>query len=122
MKVLFDSLDALLAELRERPVKVVRVSPALAIEASTLTARVPQLVVRVLVTAALDEHTWAEWRQWVGQALVDLSHREFEVPMGLREQRDRVLADIAKRIDDAGFLVREGILTDDQGVMDTFTP
>ncbi len=120
MKLLFESLDALLAELRDRKMEVVRVSPAFAIETDLQTAGVPQLVSRVLVTAALDEHTWTEWRHRVGQAVVELGYPEFQVPVWLRDRQDRALAEVSRRVDDAGFRIREGILTHDRGVMDAF--
>jgi hypothetical protein len=120
VKLLFDSLDALLAELRDRKAQVVRVSPAVAIETSVQTSGVPQLVSRVLVTAALGESSWAEWRYRVGQAVVELGRSEFQLPPWLWERQDRALAEIARRVDEAGFQIREGILTHGQGVMDTF--
>jgi hypothetical protein len=120
VKLLFDSLDALLVELRDRKVDIVRVSPAVAIERDVQASRVPQVVSRVLVTAALGESSWAEWRYRVGQAAVELGRSEFQLPPWLRERQDRALAEVARRVDEAGFQIREGILTHDQGVMDTF--
>jgi hypothetical protein len=120
VKLLFDSLDALLVELRDRKTDIVRVSPAVAIETDVQASRVPQVVSRVLVTAALGEASWAEWRYRVGQAGVELGRSEFQLPPWLREQQDRALAEVARRVDEAGFQIREGILTHDQGVMDTF--
>mgnify|MGYP001569989864 CR=1 FL=1 len=120
MKLLFDSLDALLVELRDRKIEVVRLSPALQIEAGPLTQGIPHLVGRVLVTAALDDHSWTEWRHWVGQAVAEIDRPEIQVPTWLREKQDRALAEVARRVDAAGFLLREGILTHDRGVMDTF--
>ena len=119
VKLLFDSLGALLVELRDRKVEVVRVSPALQIETGPRTAGVPRLVGRVLVTAALDDRTWAEWRHWVGQAVAETGRPEVHLSTWLREQQDRALAEVARRVDEAGFLIREGILTHDTGVMDT---
>lgn len=120
VKLLFDSLDALLAELRDRRLDVVRVSPAVAIETSVQASGAPRLVSRVLVTAALGESSWVEWRYRVGQAAVEIGRSEFQLPVWLREKQDRALAEVAKRVDEAGFQIREGILTHDQGVMDTF--
>jgi hypothetical protein len=120
VKLLFDSVEALLVELRDRKVEIVRVSLALHIEAGPRTAGIPHLVGRVLVTAALDDHTWAEWRHWVGQAVAETDRPELHVPAWLREAQDRALAEVARRVDAAGFLIREGILTHDMGVMDTF--
>ena len=120
VKLLFESLDAFFVELRDRKIEIVRVSPALQVEAGPRTAGVPHLVGRVLVTAALGDHTWAEWRHWVGHAIVGTDRPELHVPAGLREQQQRALAEAARRVDAAGFLVREGILTHDAGVMDTF--
>ncbi len=120
VKLLFDSLDALLVELRDRKAGIVRVSPVVAIEAGVQASGAPQLVSRVLVTAALDEGSWAEWRYRVGQAALELGRSEFQLPPWLREKQDRALAEVARRVDEAGFQIREGILTHDQGVMDTF--
>jgi hypothetical protein len=120
VKLLFDSLDALLTELRDRRIELVRVSPALEIETGPRTAGVPHLVSRVLVTAPLDDWNWAEWRYWVGQAIAEIDRSRVEVPAWLRENQARALAEVARRVDEASFLVREGILTHDQGVMDVF--
>ena len=120
MKLLFESLDALLVELRDRKVEVVRVSPALEVGTGPRKGGIPHLVSRVLVTAALGDHHWAEWRHRVGQAVAEIGRPELQVPTWLREQQDRALAEVARRVDEAGFLIREGILTHDTGVMDTF--
>jgi len=119
VKLLFDSLDALLVELRDRKVELVRVSPALEVDKGPRTAGIPHLVSRVL-TAALDDHHWAEWRYWVGRAIANVTARGFQLPPGLQEQHDRALAEVSRRVDEAGFLIREGILTHDTGVMDSF--
>lgn len=120
MKLLFDSLDAFLAEIRDRKVAIVRISPALSIDTGRRSAGIPHLVSRVLVTAALDEHHWAEWRHWVGRAIAEVGDRGLHLPAWLREKQDRALAAVSKRVDDAGLLIREGILTHDTGVMDSF--
>ena len=120
MKLLFESLDALLVELRDRKVEVVRVSPALEIETGPWAAAIQHLVSRVLVTAALGDNTWAEWRRRVGQAIAEIGRPEVQVPAWLREKQDRALAEVSRRVDEAGFLIREGILTHDTGVMDPF--
>jgi hypothetical protein len=121
VKLLFDSLDALLVELRDRKVEIVRLSRALEIETGPRTVGIPYLVSRVLVTAAaLGNDSWAEWRHWVGQALVELGRSELQMPVWLREKQDRAIAEVSRRVDEAGFLVREGILTHDRGVMDTY--
>jgi hypothetical protein len=120
MKLLFDSLDAFLAEVRDRKVEIVRISPALAIDTGRRTAGIPNLVSRVLVTAALNEHQWAEWRHWVGRAIAEVGDRGLHLPAWLREKQDRALAEVSKRVDAAGLRIREGILTHDAGVMDSF--
>ena len=120
LKLLFDSLDALFAELRERRIELVRVAPALEVEAGPWSGGIPHLMARVLVTAALDDHTWAEWRHWVDQAAAELGRPDRQVPAWLREKQDQALGEVSRRVDEAGFLIREGILTHDRGVMDTF--
>jgi len=118
MKLLFDSLDAILTELRERKVNVVRISPAIERETGARPGGIPHLTSRVIT--ALDDHQWAEWRHWVGRAIAEVGDRGFHLPARLREKQDRALAEVSKRVDDAGLLIREGILTHDTGVMDSF--
>jgi len=120
MKLIFDSLDALLAELRDRKVEVVRVSPAVTSEPLRATAGLPRLTSRVIVTAAIDEHLWAEWRHWVGRALAEVTERGLHLPDGLRKKGDAALAEISKRVDDAGFQIREGLIAHDTVTIDSF--
>lgn len=120
MKLIFETLDAFLAELRDRHVELVRISPAIEADKGLRTAGVPQLVSRVIVTAALDEHHWAEWRYWVGRSIAEPGPRGLHLPAALQTKHDRALAEISKRVDDAGFQIREGILTHDMGVLDSF--
>ena len=118
MKLLFESLDALLVELRDRGITIVRVSPTLAVEPAPGSGGQTHLVARVLVTGTLGDQSWAEWRHRVGHAPVDGG--AVERPAWLRERQDRALAQVSRHVDEAGFLIREGILTHDRGVMDTF--
>ena len=120
VKLLFDPLDALLVELRDRKIDIVRVSAAVAIENVTRTSRQPKLVSRVLATAGVGEGLWAEWRYWVGRGIAEAAAEGFRLPAALQTRRDHALAEVARRVDEAGLLVREGILTHDQGVMDSF--
>jgi len=73
MKLIFDSLDALHAELKDRKVEIVRVSRAVQAEGGRPAAGIPHLTCRVIVTAALDDHVWAEWRRWAGRAIAEVS-------------------------------------------------
>lgn len=123
MKLLFNWLDALLTELRDRKVDVVRILPTIELDTSPRTDGVTHVVACVLVTAALDDHQWAEWRHWVGRAVAEADRGGgVQLPVSLRDRRDRALADVSKRVDDAGFQIREGIVTHDTGVMDCFAP
>ena len=45
---------------------------------------------------------------------------EVEMPAWLRTKQDRALGEVSRRVDEAGFFIREGIVTHDRGVMDTF--
>jgi hypothetical protein len=122
MKLIFDSLDALLAELKERKVEIVRVSRAVQAEGGRPAAGIPHLTCRVIVTAALDDHLWAEWRLWVGRAIAEVSERGLHLPERLRTKGDGALADITKRVDDASFQIQEGLLTHDTASVDSFSP
>jgi hypothetical protein len=95
----------------------VRISRTLAIDTGRRTAGIPHLVSRVLVTAALNDDHWAEWRHWVGRAIAEVGDRGLHVPAWLREKQDRALAEVSNRVDAAGLLIREGILTHDAGVI-----
>jgi hypothetical protein len=53
MKLLFDSLEAMLGELRDRKITVVRASPAIEREGGVRTSSIPYLTSRVIVTAAI---------------------------------------------------------------------
>ena len=120
MKLIFDSLDALLAEAKERRVEAVRVARAVHMETARPGAGVPHLTSRVIVTAALGERLWAEFRLWVGRAPAEVSERGLHLPEGLKKKSDAALADIAKRIDDAGLPIREGLLAHEGSWVDSF--
>lgn len=113
MKLLVHSLGALFVELRHRKVRIVRVSPVLEIETIPRTGGTPHIVSRVLVTAALGDRSWAEWRRLVGK--VPVGYPQFQVSPQLRAQQDRALAEVARRVDDAGFEIREGVLSHNCG-------
>jgi hypothetical protein len=121
MKLIFDTLDALLTELHDRKVQVVRVSPMIHAETGARTAGIPQMTSRVLVTAALDEQLWAEWRLWVGRAMGEVGERGIHLPEWLRKKGDAALAEISKRVDDEGFQIREGIVAHDTAALDDFS-
>src|SRR5262245_64996240 len=120
MKMLFDSLDAMLKELRDRKVTVVRISPAIEKETGARTGGIPPLTARVIVSAVIDDHLWAEWRHWVGRAVAEISERGFHLPATLQRKANEAIGVISRRVDDAGFEIREGIFTHDTAAMDTF--
>jgi hypothetical protein len=120
MKLLFDSLDALLAELRERQVGVVRVARATHAETGSRTVGIAHLTSRAIVTAGIDDHLWAEWRHFIGRAAAEVGERGLQLPDWLKKKTDAVLADVSQCVDDAGFEIREGLLTHDTATMDTF--
>jgi hypothetical protein len=55
-------------------------------ETGARTGGIPDLTSRVIVTAALDEHLWAEWRHWVGRAVVEVSERGLHLPAILQRK------------------------------------
>jgi hypothetical protein len=120
MKLLFESLDAMLTELRDRKVTVVRISPAIEREGGARTGGIPHLTSRVILTAALGDHLWAEWRHWVGRSVAEVSERGLHLPERLRHKGDEALAAISRLVDEAGFEIREGILAHDTAALDTF--
>jgi hypothetical protein len=120
MKLLLDSLDALLAELRERKIGVVRVSRVSHLETGLRTAGIPHLTSRVIVTAGIDDHVWAEWRHWVGRAAAEVGEQGLRLPERLKKRTDTILAEVSHCVDTAGFQIRQGLLTHDTATMDTF--
>jgi hypothetical protein len=65
----------------------------------------------VRISPALAIDTGAAGRHWVGRAIAEVGDRGLHVPAWLREKRDRALAEVSNRVDAAGLLIREGILT-----------
>jgi hypothetical protein len=120
MKLIFDSLDAMLGELRERKVEVVRISPVIHAETGARTGGIPHLTSRVIVTAAIDERFWAEWRYWVGRSVAEVNERGLHLPDWLKKKGDVAAAEISNRVDDASFQVREGFIAHDTCAVDNF--
>jgi hypothetical protein len=120
MKLLFDSLDALLAELGERRVEAVRVSRLVNVESGQPTAGIPHLTSRILVTAAIQDGFWAEYRHWIGRSIAEIGERGFYLPPRLEERTATALTQITERVAAAGFQVRDGIYTHDRGTLDSF--
>ncbi len=107
MKLLFPSLDALLTELREAKVSIVRISPAIEQESGVRTGGIPHLTSRVIVTAALDAQLFVEWRYWVGRAVAEIFERGLHLSGLLQRKSDEAIAAIARYVDEAGFEIRE---------------
>jgi hypothetical protein len=120
MKILFHSLEALVDELRERQVRVVWVAPAVEESVSAEGGGIPSLTSRVLVTAILTEHLWAEWRYRVGRDVAEVVERGLVLSARLRRRSDEALAAVARYVDREGFEIREGIVTHDTATIDTF--
>lgn len=120
MKLLFDSLEGLLTELRERKVDVVRVCSAVHSDSGLRTGGIPHLTRRIVVTAAVDDHLWAEFRYWVGRGVAEVNERGLQLPPRLVKLGDEALAGISKRLDDGGFQIREGMLAHDTQAIDNF--
>jgi hypothetical protein len=118
MKLLHESLDVLLNELHERGVDVVRVTRLVHTESGGDAARPPRLTFRVLVTAAIDEHLWAEWRHLVGRAMAEIGPGGVRLPDDLHRRGSRRLEEVRVHIERAGFRVLDGLLTHDTGVLD----
>jgi hypothetical protein len=121
MKLLFSSLDALLTELRECKVSIVRISPAIERETGVGTGGIPHLTSRVIVTGVIDRHLWAEWRYWVGRAVAEISEHGLHLPGLLQRKSDEAAAIIARSVNNANFEIREGILAHDTAETDTFS-
>lgn len=122
MKIVFESLDTMLAELHEQRIDEVRVAPATQVEGGERGGGIPRFIFRVIVTAALGEQCWAEWRLWVGRAIGEVGERGLRVPDALSARGTAALAEVRQRLEVAGFRTHGGILTHDTAVMEAFRP
>jgi len=119
-KLTFPSLEATITTFRESQVRIVWICPETKLEDEAWTSGIPYLTSRVVVTAVIDRNLWAEWRYWVGRAMAEGTARGLRVPDWLQQKNDQKLAEVTKRIDEAGFEVREGMLCHALSAMDTF--
>ncbi len=120
-KLIMLSLDTLLTEFREEKVAIVWVAPVTTPEWYRQDPGLPRLTSRVLVTAtALENGRLIEWRYWVGRALAEVTGDGLRPPPWLRRKTDEALSTITKRIGDASFEIREGLLASDAVTVDTF--
>ena len=119
-KLTFPSLEATIAAFRERRVGIVWISPEVKLKYGVQTAGIPYLASRVVVTAIIAKRLWAEWRYWVGRAMAEGGTRGLRVPDWLQQKSDQKLAEVSKRIDDAGFEIREGMICHARMGIDTF--
>ena len=120
MKVLFESLDALLSELTDRKIESVRVSSAVLAETGRRTGRIPHLTSRVIVTATLSDQLWAEWRYWIGRAPAEIGDRGLHLPTRLKERSETALTEIRQQIEARGFRVLDGLIAHDTAAMENY--
>ncbi|MGH7331611.1 MAG: hypothetical protein ACREKS_02465 [Candidatus Rokuibacteriota bacterium] len=119
-KLTFPSLDATIKTFRESRVQLAWICSEVKLEDGAWTTGIPYLASRVVVTAVIDKHLWAEWRYWVGRGMAEGTVRGLRVPDWLQQKSDQKLAEISKRIDDAGFEIREGMICHSRMTLDTF--
>ena len=120
MKLIFGSLDALLAEVAHHQATGVRVCRAVQRDHGLKANGVPHFTSRIIVTAGLEDHLWAEARFWVGREQAVGGPCGFRLPTSL-ERRGTVLADeIKRRVEAAGLAVLDGLLAHDTAAMDNF--
>jgi hypothetical protein len=81
---------------------------------------VPHFTSRIIATAALDEHLWAEWRFWVGRGLAEVGPLGLVLPEPLRRRGEQCEAEIRRRIEAEGFRIRDGLFAHDTASMDNF--
>ena len=117
MKVIYGSLGAMLADLREWKVEAVRVSPLIQSEPGRATG-IPYHTSRILVTALLAGHIWAELRLWVGRGMGEIGEGGVRLPEALRQRGEKLLAEVKGRIEAEGFRVRDGMLAHEAEAVD----
>ncbi|MBI4607499.1 MAG: hypothetical protein HY726_00640 [Candidatus Rokubacteria bacterium] len=117
MKVLFRSLAAMLAELREGKLEAVRVAPLIRTESGRSTG-IPYYTSRIVVTARTDPRCWDEWRLLVGRGMGEVTESGLTLPAALRQRGTERLAEVKRRIEGAGFRVLDGMVTHEADAVD----
>lgn len=93
MKVIYGTLGAMLAELRERKVEAVRIARFIQSEAGRTTG-IPWYASRIVVTAPLGERMWAECRLSAGRGMGELAEGAVRLPEALRQHGEKLLAEV----------------------------
>src|SRR5262245_51531811 len=108
MKILHASLSTFLDEVKpcSTPVRVA----ALMQSTMTLAMAAPLYASWIVVTAALEGGTWAEWRILVGRQRAELTERSFPVPARLTQLTEERLAKVRGWIEARGLAMAHGIL------------
>ncbi len=116
MKILHASLRTFLDEVKTSG-NAVRVA---ALMQSTLTPAmaVPLYASWIVVTAALDDGAWAEWRTLVGRQRAELVERSYPVPSRLTKLTEERLAEVRGWIETTGLAMGHGILAHDAETID----
>ncbi len=117
MKLIYGTLGAMLAELRERKVEAVRVSRVIQREGRR-TPGIPYYTSRILVTALVDHEIWAECRLVVGRGLGELAEGAIRLPEALRQRGETLLKEVKGRMEAEGFTILEGMLSHDSAALD----
>ncbi len=117
MKLIYGTLGAMLTELRERKVEAVRVSRVIQSEVRR-TPGIPSYTSRILVTAVVNDESWAECRLVVGRGLGELTEGAIRLPEALRKRGEKLLKEVKGRIEAEGFTILEGMLAHDTVALD----
>ena len=112
MKIIYGSLSGLLVEVKERG-KVDGVRVAALMQSTVEGAGLPRYTSWVIVCAALDWETWAEWRLVVGRQRAGITEHGCGVPDKLAALTEEKLAEVRGWIEAAGLVMRDGILAAD---------
>jgi hypothetical protein len=117
MKIIHGSLTALLHEVKERSVEVVRVAAFLQ-GSDVVSNGIPRYTAWWVVTARLNWSLWTEWRLLVGRGYAEVTEHGAAVPARLAELQKSKTREIRACVTEAGLSVRDGILANDTEAMD----
>lgn len=120
MKLIFGSLDALLAELAHHHATGVRVCRAVQRDSGLKATGVPHFTSRIIVTAGLEDHLWAEARFWVGREQAVGGPCGLRLPSSLEKRGVALAEEIRRRVESTGLAVLDGLLAHDTAAMDNF--
>jgi hypothetical protein len=116
MKIIHASLQALLAEAKERNVGPVRVGAVM--QSDTAGNGIPRCTSWIVVSAPVGWDQWVEWRHCVGRDGTDFRDEADDIPPAVLAGINERLSEVWTRVVGAGLEVRDGVIANETEAMD----